>query len=352
MKAFFSIFFCLLFLGLATKSEAIPLYSRRYNTSCTTCHTVAPRLNKYGQAFQANYFNLPKASFTAQKAIPVSLFVIGGSEKVQGEKSVTQLHEVELFASDSLALSNGLRGGYFLQGFPVTTAGVRSGTLENVYAAVPVGGAKGEWGLVVGQTSPMKYQYAPINVLSDAKPVALENTINEFSLAEASPTVRLDYFSNRGSESPDGNYYSIGVPFDGGLSFRGHSKWGKSKGIYAQAFQRQGAKSIGGIGYMKGNASLVSLVGTQFINEKWSANLIGSVGSAKGEKVRNVGLEADYLFGPGLALTSRLEVGQHKPFAVGTINFLPPKNSHAQLLLETSTNPDEKKTVLVLRLQF
>ena len=48
----------ILFLQSAT-ARALPVYSRQYGVGCQTCHTVAPRLNQFGYAFQANYFNWP-----------------------------------------------------------------------------------------------------------------------------------------------------------------------------------------------------------------------------------------------------------------------------------------------------
>ena len=40
-------------------ASALPVYSRQYNVGCQMCHTVAPRLNKFGNAFHANFFNWP-----------------------------------------------------------------------------------------------------------------------------------------------------------------------------------------------------------------------------------------------------------------------------------------------------
>ena len=37
-------------------SSAIPAFSREHNTECTTCHTLFPELNEYGQAFLKNGF--------------------------------------------------------------------------------------------------------------------------------------------------------------------------------------------------------------------------------------------------------------------------------------------------------
>jgi hypothetical protein len=42
------------------KSSAIPAFSRKYQTSCTTCHSNYPELNDFGEAFKKNGFKFPK----------------------------------------------------------------------------------------------------------------------------------------------------------------------------------------------------------------------------------------------------------------------------------------------------
>jgi thiol-disulfide isomerase/thioredoxin len=45
----------------ATRAEAIPAFSREYKTECTTCHTIFPQLNEFGQAYERNGFVWPGA---------------------------------------------------------------------------------------------------------------------------------------------------------------------------------------------------------------------------------------------------------------------------------------------------
>jgi hypothetical protein len=42
------------------KTSAIPAFSRKYQTSCTTCHNNYPELNDFGEAFKKNGFKFPK----------------------------------------------------------------------------------------------------------------------------------------------------------------------------------------------------------------------------------------------------------------------------------------------------
>src|SRR5271165_6167373 len=51
----------LILLALSGQRPAFagPQFSRQYNTSCSTCHTVYPKLNDFGKAFQNAGFQFP-----------------------------------------------------------------------------------------------------------------------------------------------------------------------------------------------------------------------------------------------------------------------------------------------------
>ena len=48
-----------LFVGLIDTGWALPIFARRYETSCTTCHVVIPKLNAMGIAFRNNGYRIP-----------------------------------------------------------------------------------------------------------------------------------------------------------------------------------------------------------------------------------------------------------------------------------------------------
>ena len=54
-------------------TSAIPAFSRKYQTSCTTCHSNYPELNDFGEAFKKNGFKFPKDDDTFVKEPPVLL---------------------------------------------------------------------------------------------------------------------------------------------------------------------------------------------------------------------------------------------------------------------------------------
>jgi hypothetical protein len=73
---------CSFLLVSVRKADAIPAFTRQYKTECSTCHTIYPELNEYGQAFQKNgfvYSEKQKAVKKAGKAGPP-----GPGDKMEG----------------------------------------------------------------------------------------------------------------------------------------------------------------------------------------------------------------------------------------------------------------------------
>jgi hypothetical protein len=58
---------------LPKRAEAVPVFSRKYRTSCSTCHYAFPQLNAFGKAFQSNGFRYPGGDADLRKDDPVSL---------------------------------------------------------------------------------------------------------------------------------------------------------------------------------------------------------------------------------------------------------------------------------------
>lgn len=54
-------------------ASAIPVFSRKYQTSCITCHTGYPRLNAFGEAFRYNGYQFPDNDEEQVKEEPVKL---------------------------------------------------------------------------------------------------------------------------------------------------------------------------------------------------------------------------------------------------------------------------------------
>ena len=56
-------------------AEAIPAFTRQHKTECSTCHTIYPELNEYGEAFQKNSY----VKKSEPVAAPVNVKVPRGS---------------------------------------------------------------------------------------------------------------------------------------------------------------------------------------------------------------------------------------------------------------------------------
>lgn len=63
----------LLILGSALPARAVPVFARKYQTSCQTCHTIFPKLNPFGEAFRLNGYRLPGETEEQVKQKTVSL---------------------------------------------------------------------------------------------------------------------------------------------------------------------------------------------------------------------------------------------------------------------------------------
>jgi hypothetical protein len=46
-------------LFTTTDAQAIPAFARKYDVNCTVCHTRVPRLNRTGERFLENGYQLP-----------------------------------------------------------------------------------------------------------------------------------------------------------------------------------------------------------------------------------------------------------------------------------------------------
>ena len=60
-------------LGSIRPASAVPVFARKYQTSCQTCHIVFPKLNATGEAFRLNGYRLPAETEEQIKETPVSL---------------------------------------------------------------------------------------------------------------------------------------------------------------------------------------------------------------------------------------------------------------------------------------
>src|ERR1700676_3146329 len=72
-RAYLLFAFILTVILLTGTGYAIPVFSRQYGTSCTTCHIDFPKLNDFGKAFKDAGFKFPKDDESFLKVPPVML---------------------------------------------------------------------------------------------------------------------------------------------------------------------------------------------------------------------------------------------------------------------------------------
>lgn len=72
-KSFWALVWVGIMLAGSQPASAIPAFARKYQTSCSTCHTVFPVLNSFGKAFKATGYRIPGGEEKFIKDKPVSL---------------------------------------------------------------------------------------------------------------------------------------------------------------------------------------------------------------------------------------------------------------------------------------
>lgn len=102
-------------------SDAVPAFARKYDLSCTSCHTKPPRLNPFGEAFNMSGFNIPattkggevkkkrKIGRVSLERSLLNIFavrILGNFEYIdnrgEDEASLIFPHEIELFLAGTL----------------------------------------------------------------------------------------------------------------------------------------------------------------------------------------------------------------------------------------------------------
>ncbi len=80
-RTLFFISAIILFATFAERCYSIPAFSRKYKTSCATCHVAFPKLTAFGEAFRRNGYQFPDGGDAeATKEEPVSLGAEGNKK--------------------------------------------------------------------------------------------------------------------------------------------------------------------------------------------------------------------------------------------------------------------------------
>ncbi|MFQ5890326.1 MAG: hypothetical protein ACE5JR_09780 [Gemmatimonadota bacterium] len=82
--------------SLSPTETSVPSFARRYNLSCSTCHTVFPSLTEYGKLFRAKGYRLPGAGETLAGEQPLPL---GPEVEATGKKRPSQIPFIDIPAT-------------------------------------------------------------------------------------------------------------------------------------------------------------------------------------------------------------------------------------------------------------
>src|SRR6266511_3986884 len=156
---------------------ALPKFAREYGVGCQTCHSVPPRLNTFGLAFQANHFNWPggnpPAPASGLKAVlPSAIVAFRYADNRTQDTRSTEFEELQLFFAGGFRAGMRRPGGY-MASMLVATREEKPGNMEETFASVPVAGRRGQLALTAGQSSPLMYQWWHHTRLLDTAPAAL-----------------------------------------------------------------------------------------------------------------------------------------------------------------------------------
>jgi hypothetical protein len=344
----------------ARRAAALPVYSRQFNVPCSTCHTVPPRLNKFGLAFQANHFNWPgptqRPRVDGSRYLPVTTITTYVYEHdFLARQDTANIQTFELFFSSGLGISHGREGGYYIDLTAAATGDGVNGDLDDAYVSLPVAGRHGQLALTVGQVTPLLYQYDPVNSLTDTLPYGFTEGVNNFAFGTSTPTIRLDYFDRRGAVSADGNYLSLAIPFQGHLELTRNGAVGPGNGLFAHAFHRWGYLTLGAVGYVHKQSNMTGLIGTYALRDRIYFTGTAVLAHDTGVNTTHTAFEAEYLPNRRLALTGRVELigGELSGGAsVAAINYYPFSNQYLRLTAESRQRRDDRALDLTVRFQY
>ncbi len=111
----------LLFMLLSlipTNSEAIPVFARKYNMTCTTCHAAFPRLNEFGENFVKSNYRLPnwKDSTTQtgddMLALPDNVPLAIRAQAYVQKREATN---IDIFTGEEISANTDFQGPYLIK---------------------------------------------------------------------------------------------------------------------------------------------------------------------------------------------------------------------------------------------
>ncbi len=328
---------------LAQASWTTPHFARKYNTSCGTCHVAPPKLNQTGENFLANGYRFAddaSAPASERRTIPLAVWATArGTWEPSRDRARGMVNRVELISGGPIGKT---RAFYFLEWLPVSQEVgsngqlvQRHGRFEDVFFTAPVGPLS----LTVGQYRPLS-QVDVSRRLSISEPLAFSTAVageralsgrltslRGFSLSGRSPAIRLSHHWRRGSQSADGWYNAVTIPFPGEfvipLSSAVHRQRGfefefRPKGVFLESYYRHRLSSVGVNAYVGDGRSLVGGIGSYNYGKFFTTLALGYAQELNNTDDFRVSWENEWVPLRWMALGLRLDdrTGVNRPLAV------------------------------------
>jgi hypothetical protein len=344
-------------------ANALPSFARKYGVGCGTCHSVAPRLNTFGLAFQANHFHWPGANkppiATGINRVPISGILTGSREQsFTDNETTTDIRELELFSADGFRASR-LDGGFFANFLGWSNSSDEpAGSLENAYVTVPLlplTSRPRQVAITAGQFEPLHYQWSGTTSLLEALPGAFADEVDGFSFADAMPGVRVEVTRRPDAASANGAYGAIGVPFAGHINFNHDSEVGASAGMFAHGYVRRGYGTAGLFGFTHAGRYSVGALATESLHGGIYLLAAASLAHDDDGAVQRLSVEAEYVASPRFAITGRVELlaGAVNDFApVAGVTWYPVEPRYFRLTAEMSQRKGDRTLSVFVRGQF
>lgn len=356
---FLTALFCVALETKPPPARALPTFSRQYGVPCNTCHSIAPKLNANGLAFQANFFNWPGGAPPSVgkglNSVPLSGLVTSTWGNSQNAPTGAQFQALELFASGGFSPYAGHGGGYWVDYLAGENNGTRPGFLDGAWVAIPLAGPKGQLAMRIGQFSPINYQWDGISTLMQTLPAALADSVDNIALISSTPGVSLEYFSNRGRKTANGLYVDAGMVMGGHITLNQDTRLYAPQGAYVHAFQRKGLNTGGLFAYRDGTATQEGLIVTRQMTPRLSLLGIGAVGGDIGGNQQHLSAQADYVLSPALAFSGRYEYIRgvvHDQYPVATVTWYPFSQHTLRLTGESVLDGGNRSNTVYALIQF
>jgi hypothetical protein len=312
-------------------ARAVPLFSRRYNLSCQSCHVVPAKLNSFGEEFVARGYEWP-APIPTYSTVPTAIWMSGLGQRQPGKDFVRGFfNRIEFISSGVIAESD---VSYFVEwrawSMELQSDGRfrdRSGRFEDLFFSAALTEALT---VTVGQfrvlnqvdvsrrlsvSEPLVFSSALAGYSSSSPRIS---SLRAFSPAGRSPAVSAQYYVPLfgSARRSDGWFSLVTLPMTGEISIpltqdaRRNASFefeAKPKGVFLESFLRRGMSSIGAHFFSGNNRRLLAqLVASTSWNKFYGT---GSIGAAKvqSRKLTNMMAEIEYIPSHWFMAAARVE---------------------------------------------